>query len=197
MPSDKEHCSIKIKLVSDDISQIRLDFLHFSLVRRRGISLINGHLIRSLHLRQMRLFFNFFLLHYLQSQPNRMTGTCESDVFSIEGGIIPFVLCGQNSGQHSKISNNTKLLIIVIIHIYRFQILLRNPVFYDVGSPKARAENQELKINVNLNKRSVSTRMWEIRISQIPFSSKAPSGCLQHFTGIEGKYLFTPFDCFV
>jgi hypothetical protein len=32
MPNDKENCSIKIKLVSDDISQIRLDFLHFALV---------------------------------------------------------------------------------------------------------------------------------------------------------------------
>jgi hypothetical protein len=32
MPSDKEHCGIKIKLVSEDISQIRLDFVHFSLV---------------------------------------------------------------------------------------------------------------------------------------------------------------------
>jgi hypothetical protein len=32
MPSDKENCSIRIKLVSDDISQIRLDFLHFTLV---------------------------------------------------------------------------------------------------------------------------------------------------------------------
>lgn len=109
MPSDKEHCSIKIKLVSDDISQIRLDFLHFSLVRLKRISLINGHLIRSSHLRQTRLFFNFIHLHYLQSQPNRMTGACESDVFSIEGGIIPFVLCGQNSGQHSKFSNNKYL----------------------------------------------------------------------------------------
>lgn len=32
MPSDKDHCSIKIKLVSDEINQIRLDFVHFSLV---------------------------------------------------------------------------------------------------------------------------------------------------------------------
>jgi len=33
MPApDKDHCSVKIKLVSDDISQIRLDFLHFTLV---------------------------------------------------------------------------------------------------------------------------------------------------------------------
>lgn len=62
-------------------------------------------------------------------------------------------------------------------------------VFYDIGSPKARAENQELKININLDKRSVSTRLWEIRISQIPFSSKAPTGCMQFFTGSEGKYL--------
>lgn len=32
MPHDKEHCSINIKLMSDDISQIRLDFVHFTLV---------------------------------------------------------------------------------------------------------------------------------------------------------------------
>lgn len=62
-------------------------------------------------------------------------------------------------------------------------------VLYDIGSPKARAENQELTIKVNLNQRSVATRLWEIRISQIPFSSKAPSGCMQYFTGSEGKYL--------
>lgn len=37
MPGDKEHCSIKIKLVSDDISQIRLDFLHFTLVTRDAL----------------------------------------------------------------------------------------------------------------------------------------------------------------
>lgn len=35
----------------------------------------------------------------------------------------------------------------------------------------------------------MSSRLWEIRISQIPFGSRAPSGCLQHFTGIEGKHL--------
>lgn len=104
MPSDKEKCSIKIKLVSDDISQIRLDFLHFTLVSLDVFNLINCRLIRHEHLRQMRIFFFlcFAYLHYFQSQPNRMTGVCESDVFSIEGGIIPFVLCGQNSGQHSK-----------------------------------------------------------------------------------------------
>jgi hypothetical protein len=66
-----------------------------------------------------------------------------------------------------------------IFHIYY-------AVFYDIGSSKAR-EQQELKINVNLNKRSAMLpRLWEIRISQIPFSARAPSGCLQYFTGREG-----------
>jgi hypothetical protein len=64
-------------------------------------------------------------------------------------------------------------------------------VLYDIGSPKARAENQELTINVNMNKRSVATRLWEIRITQIPFSSKAPAGCMQYFTGTEGKHLLS------
>lgn len=32
MPNDKENCSVTIKLISDDISQIRLDFVHFTLV---------------------------------------------------------------------------------------------------------------------------------------------------------------------
>ena len=37
----------------------------------------------------------------------------------------------------------------------------------------------ELKINITLNRRSISPRMWEIRITQIPFSSRSPTGCLQ------------------
>ncbi|CAO1398901.1 unnamed protein product [Diamesa serratosioi] len=123
MPNTIESCNLKVKLLSDDISQIRLDFVHFSL-----------------------------------SQPNRKTGICDSDVFSIDGGVTSFLLCGQNSGQH---------------------------MFYDIGSSKARNKN-ELQINMNFNKKSVSTRLWEIRITQIPFSSRAPSGCMQYFTGNEG-----------
>ncbi|CAO1379622.1 unnamed protein product [Diamesa hyperborea] len=123
MPNTIESCNLKVKLLSDDISQIRLDFVHFSL-----------------------------------SQPNRKSGICDSDVFSIDGGVTSFVLCGQNTGQH---------------------------MFYDIGSSKAR-NNKELKINMNFNTKSVSTRLWEIRITQIPFSSRAPSGCLQYFTGNEG-----------
>ena len=32
MPGDRDHCTLRIKPMSDDISQIRLDFIHFSLV---------------------------------------------------------------------------------------------------------------------------------------------------------------------
>lgn len=32
MPNTIESCNLKVKLLSDDISQIRLDFVHFSLV---------------------------------------------------------------------------------------------------------------------------------------------------------------------
>ncbi|RZF34570.1 hypothetical protein LSTR_LSTR006955 [Laodelphax striatellus] len=59
-------CSIKVKKIAPEISQIRLDFVHFNL-----------------------------------AQPNRRTGVCESDIFSILGGTsIGLKLCGQNSGQH-------------------------------------------------------------------------------------------------
>ncbi|CAG9802277.1 unnamed protein product [Chironomus riparius] len=131
MPGDRDYCSLKIKPMSDEISQIRLDFIHFSL-----------------------------------SQPNRRTGICESDIFSLEGGSSPFRLCGYNSGQH---------------------------IFYDM-IPKQQGRQfmgmgqvpPELKINITLNRRSISPRMWEIRVTQIPFSSRSPTGCLQYFTGTEG-----------
>jgi hypothetical protein len=62
-------------------------------------------------------------------------------------------------------------------------------VLYDIGSKSKARADEELKINMSFKKNSVSTRLWEIRISQIPFSAKAPSGCMQYFEGSEGKYL--------
>lgn len=60
-------CWLKIRLMSEDISQLRLDFFHFTL-----------------------------------GQPNRRTGVCEGDSLTISGGLTgKFILCGQNSGQHS------------------------------------------------------------------------------------------------
>jgi len=66
MPSNFTGCSLRVKMMSDEISQVRIDFHHFTL-----------------------------------GQPNRRTGVCEGDVFSIGGGPGGnFSLCGQNSGQH-------------------------------------------------------------------------------------------------
>ena len=49
-----------------------------------------------------RIFIDVLLTINTQNQPNRRTGICDSDVFSIDGGVTSFVLCGQNSGQHSE-----------------------------------------------------------------------------------------------
>lgn len=61
MSSDRENCSIKIKLMSDDISQIRLDFLHFTMVSSRCFNLINCRLILHKHLWRTRIT-SFFSL---------------------------------------------------------------------------------------------------------------------------------------
>lgn len=34
--------------------------------------------------------------------------------------------------------------------------------------------------------RKAVTRLWEIRITQVPFSQRAPAGCLQYFEGTTG-----------
>ncbi|KAG4081135.1 hypothetical protein HA402_011980, partial [Bradysia odoriphaga] len=66
MSNDVKSCKLKIKMISPDISQLRLDFVHFSI-----------------------------------GQPNRRTGICDGDIFSLTGGIGgDFMLCGQNNGQH-------------------------------------------------------------------------------------------------
>lgn len=45
--------------------------------------------------------------------------------------------------------------------------------------------NTSMKINMNLGKKTAS-RMWEVRIIQVPFSERAPAGCLQYHTGVKG-----------
>ncbi|XP_052897962.1 uncharacterized protein LOC128304772 [Anopheles moucheti] len=99
----------------------------------------------------------FDFIHFALGQPNRRTGVCEGDLFRLIGGISPFDLCGQNSGQH---------------------------LYYDL-SPKSRAEEQ-IELEMNFASRSFAQRLWEIRVSQIPFSQRSPSGCMQYFTGTEG-----------
>lgn len=67
MPRNAQSCNLKIKMIHPDISQLRLDFVHFTM-----------------------------------GQPNRRTGNCDGDLFSLGGGMKDFQFCGQNSGQHSK-----------------------------------------------------------------------------------------------
>ncbi|XP_011209114.2 uncharacterized protein LOC105230186 isoform X2 [Bactrocera dorsalis] len=148
MPSNySAPCSYKIKLMSNEVSQLRIDFYHFSM-----------------------------------GQPNRRTGVCDGDVFAVNGGPSgALTLCGQNSGQH---------------------------IYYEVGG--AAAPRQTLfgnlrpltfsqlypnssdgampiiEIVMNFTQRFQPIRLWEIRIAQIPFSQRAPVGCLQYHTGTEG-----------
>ncbi|KAF5284411.1 hypothetical protein FQA39_LY17086 [Lamprigera yunnana] len=45
--------------------------------------------------------------------------------------------------------------------------------------------NDTITISMNLGDKILS-RLWEVRIVQIPFSERAPSGCLQYHTGTKG-----------
>ncbi|XP_058816016.1 uncharacterized protein LOC131679325 [Topomyia yanbarensis] len=99
----------------------------------------------------------FDFIHFALGQPNRRTGICDGDVFRLTGGVFPFDLCGQNSGQH---------------------------MYYDL-SPKSRAD-EEIELEMKFSPRSFTQRLWEIRVTQIPFSQRAPTGCMQYFTGTEG-----------
>ncbi|CAH0564018.1 unnamed protein product [Brassicogethes aeneus] len=45
--------------------------------------------------------------------------------------------------------------------------------------------NEPITISMNLSRRAVS-RLWEVRITQVPFAERAPAGCLQYHTGLKG-----------
>uniref|UniRef100_A0A336MSC2 CSON000532 protein n=1 Tax=Culicoides sonorensis TaxID=179676 RepID=A0A336MSC2_CULSO len=123
LPKDMTSCALKIMPVHPDISQIRLDFVHFAL-----------------------------------GQPNRRTGECDGDIMRLGGGVLEnFFLCGENTGQH---------------------------VYLDVN-PKAR-DGGIVEVLMNFTSNAFNSRLWEIRVTQIPFSQRAPSGCLQYFTEPEG-----------
>lgn len=78
-------CEIKIKKIDPEISQFRLDFIHFHLVRH----------IFNINIMDVFIFFEF------QGQPNRRTGICDDDIFVMGGGNVrELKMCGVNSGQH-------------------------------------------------------------------------------------------------
>lgn len=49
-----------------------------------------------------------------------------------------------------------------------------------------REEVSDIELFMNFTDRFAATRLWEIRVAQIPFSQRAPSGCLQYFTSPNG-----------
>ncbi|KAG4081138.1 hypothetical protein HA402_011983 [Bradysia odoriphaga] len=64
-------------------------------------------------------------------------------------------------------------------------------VYYDVPvantmGRQGRQEVSDIELFMNFTDRFASTRLWEIRVAQIPFSQRAPSGCLQYFTSPSG-----------
>lgn len=61
-------------------------------------------------------------------------------------------------------------------------------VYYDVPGTETmgRQEISDIELFMNFTDRFAATRLWEIRIAQIPFSQRAPSGCLQYFTSANG-----------
>ncbi|XP_024081446.1 uncharacterized protein LOC106665445 [Cimex lectularius] len=114
-----QECTLLIKKLAPEVTQFRLDFIHFNL-----------------------------------GQPNRKTGVCDSDRFRVTGGSSHDInICGQNSGQH---------------------------LYFDVENIK-----DPVKISMNLSKSDLY-RIWEIKITQIEFNSRAPAGCDQYFLGEKG-----------
>ncbi|XP_061397620.1 uncharacterized protein LOC133333321 [Musca vetustissima] len=151
MPNNITNCKLKIKLMNDDISQLRFDFYHFIL-----------------------------------GQPNRRTGVCDGDVFNVTGGPGgTFSLCGQNSGQHVYYDVGGRMA--ARQTLYGSLRPLRFEDLYP-GRNITGDTSMEIEISLHFAPRFLPTRLWEIRIAQIPFSQRAPAGCLQYFTGAEGVF---------
>ncbi|XP_051170638.1 uncharacterized protein LOC127287642 [Leptopilina boulardi] len=110
------NCTVTIRKIEQQISQLRIDFLHFNI-----------------------------------GQPNRRTGICDEDFMEIRSGNKSLKLCGWNSGQH---------------------------IYTDIS-------DGTMSIDFRLP-RGLQSRMWEMRIVQLPFAQRAPAGCLQYFEDING-----------
>ncbi|KRJ97175.1 uncharacterized protein Dyak_GE18201, isoform B [Drosophila yakuba] len=145
MPSNFTGCRLRVKMISDEISQVRIDFHHFTL-----------------------------------GQPNRRTGVCDGDVFSIGGGPGGNLsLCGQNSVYYdvgSRASPRQSTLYGSL-----------RPVDASTGTGNSTSTGDRfIDISLGLSSRLLPLRIWEMSVVQIPFIQRAPAGCLQYHTGTEG-----------
>ena len=111
-------------------------------------------------------------------------GDCIEDTFSVStaGGSGSPVICGTNTGYHSKfLIMTTKGLCIVIWFIL---VILDN-----TGAACQTA-------NFRIGSSGGVTRMWEIKVQQFACGNEdvsGPPGCLQYYTGAKGnieRYIF-------
>lgn len=146
--NDVGECSLRVKKISKDISQIRLDFVNFNLVSRLTttvLGLTQLFLSKQLHLystiysnklmiRQFRLLSLYSnIIVRLQAQPNRKTGVCETDTFVVTGGASNDLrICGLNSGQHGKLfgtRRTTRNCVKSGFTIYTYAFIVQNNNF--------------------------------------------------------------------
>ncbi|XP_037925274.1 uncharacterized protein LOC119660700 isoform X2 [Hermetia illucens] len=174
LPLNMTSCRVKIRIINEDISQLRIDFNHF-----------------------------------LLGQPNRRTGVCDGDVFSLTGGLDgALTLCGQNSGQHiyydiggkpkrahqregqpevTNLSPSVANGIQTNLNASLGETPSSTAGYGVNGDALAAVASDSIEILMNFTRSSlVSFRLWEIRVTQIPFSQRAPAGCLQYYTGLQG-----------
>lgn len=66
-------------------------------------------------------------------------------------------------------------------------------MYYDVPGVNDKEDKEEpvnsdgiIDLVMDFTDRFVSSRLFEIRVLQIPFSQRAPAGCMQYFTDLEG-----------
>lgn len=88
------------------------------------------------------------------------------------GSSNNLVVCGLNNGQHCK-----KYDLFLTYHMLSQYFFT---VYFDIDNI-----DESIAISVNLSSK-IASRFWEIVVTQIPFSQRAPSGCLQYHTGKTG-----------
>lgn len=74
-------------------------------------------------------------------------------------------------------------------------------MYYDVPAPvtppgeNPRDEHDGIvEMIMDFSSQRAITRLFQIKLSQIPFSQRAPAGCMQYFTDVEGiiQVIFPP-----
>lgn len=60
--------------------------------------------------------------------------------------------------------------------MFEFKIV----AYFDVENSK-----ESITMNMKLSNKVLS-RLWEVKVTQIPFTQRAPAGCLQYHTGTKG-----------